>query len=171
MSFSLNENSASINQTQEEILIEEEQDPDYQILETLHAEDEIQDNRTIGQKKSCIEVLEEYSMFGIRFGVFIINSTRFTNKLAVIASIITFIILCWIILANLLEINSIDFCCNVIHINQRNETDEEYNVQTPFGPETWIDDNDNPRNTSLLFPIEFAAKGLTCSDLNLSMVG
>ena len=93
------------------------------------------------------------------------------NKFAIFTSIITFMILCWILIANLLHINEVDFCCNIIHENPDDDLYTQYNVQSPFGPESWIDDPDFPKNTSLLFPLEILTRNLTCDDLNLSMIG
>ena len=86
--------------------------------------------------------MEEFSLFGIRFGVYIKNSTRYVNNFAIFSSLTMTAIAVWIIFANLTLINTVSSCCEVFHENRDSETN--YNVQMPKDVESWIDSYEFP---------------------------
>ena len=81
----------------------------------------------IGNDKSCMERMKKYSLFGIRFGVFIYKSTQYVSKFSVFSSITFLAISAFCIIWNLKLISEVNFCCTTTHIDLAN-TDLEYNI-------------------------------------------
>ena len=121
------------------------------------------------QKKPCREKLEELSLFGIRFGVYIKSSTRYVNDFALFSSITMTCIALWIIITNLSYINTVSNCCEVFHESREEKVIESYNVHIPTDRESWIDSYEFPKNESLLFPFVISVWNLTCEEFEINV--
>ena len=60
------------------------------------------------------EILQKFSIFGTRFGIYIGNSTLYVNKCSVFSSIILIVISAIVLYKNFFQISTVSFCCNVI---------------------------------------------------------
>ena len=113
--------------------------------------------------------MKKYSLFGIRFGVFIYKSTQYVSKFSVFSSITFMAISAVCIYWNLQLISEVNFCCTTTHIDLAN-TDLKFNKQTPEGPQTYINDPDNNiQNVTLLFPLQVYVRNLNCEDLHVNL--
>ena len=54
---------------------------------------------TVERKNACLEIMKNWSIFGIRFGVYIDKSTRFVSNFAVVISYCTYLIFMYVILS------------------------------------------------------------------------
>ena len=137
---------------------------------TNKSEHRIKNIDTVGRKKKCKDYLEDYSLYSIRFGVYIKNSTKFVNNFAIMNSFVVVFILILVLTIYLSQINSVEFCCNVIQEKPDDKFNTTYNFQVPDGAESWLFDLDFTENITLLFPLEIFYTNLTCDDLKISLI-
>ena len=76
----------------------------------------------------CEEKMKEWSIFKIRFGVYIYNKTSYVSKFAIATSIMTFVISALVILPSFFQISEVSFCCNVTHEKLDDKIYVDYNV-------------------------------------------
>ena len=85
------------------------------------------EKKEVENDKSCIEQMKKYSLFGIRFGVFIYKSTQYVSKFSVFSSFAFLAISVVCIIMNLQLVNKVNFCCTTTHVDL-NKTDLKFNI-------------------------------------------
>ena len=63
---------------------------------------------TVGGKEGFLDLLFDHSLFSIIFGIFINKNRRYTNKFAVICSVIVIIFFILIFCVYVLDVNSVE---------------------------------------------------------------
>ena len=106
---------------------------------------------------------ENWSIFGIRFGVYIDSSTRFVSKCAQFTSILTCIIVLIIVMYHLFQIGDVRSCCNVLLEDLNNM--QKYQIEKPKDVESFIKNTNFKDDKPILFPVEVLIKNLNCNEI------
>ena len=59
----------------------------------------------------------------------------------ILCSVISIVILVWLLVTYVLKVNSVSSCCNVFYEKRDNQTDITYNVEKPEERESCIDND------------------------------
>ena len=124
------------------------------VIERRQSQTKVNKIESVGGTESWFEYfMVDFSIFGLTFGVFIKNGTRYVSKFSTVNTVVYYITLIWVVVSASNQIGSVDFCCNIIQEKPDNQTYSIFNVQKPGGVQSWIDNNDLPKNKTLLFPL------------------
>lgn len=84
------------------------------VTEPTHKEEEIND---FSSKETIVEKLSPFSMYQLRFGVFIKNTTTFVNKVGLLGTMISLAILFVTVYEYYFQIGDVRSCCNQSYLN------------------------------------------------------
>ena len=85
----------------------------------------VNDINTVGRKKSFKERIMTYSMFGLRFGVYIENSIMYVGPMAVIFTLISAFLLLYVVIVKMALLGKVEFCCNFVMLYFKNISDSD----------------------------------------------
>ena len=116
------------NDNERNLTFEEERLETSLFLERRRSETRVKLIESVGGIETWWQYFMAYSIFGLRFGVFIKNGTRYVNNLSFASTVVLYVSIIWILVNGFSQIGLVDSCCNVFYEKPDNQTDYKYNV-------------------------------------------
>ena len=116
------------NDKEKNLTFEEERFDTSLFLERRRSETRVKLIESVGGIETWWQYFMAYSIFGLRFGVFIKNGTRYVTNLSLVSTVVLCFSIIWILIYSFSQIVLVDSCCNVFYEKPDNQTDSKYNV-------------------------------------------